>query len=440
MTHAGWRWWNYWRTTIRSHAALVCVGSVTFVSAGVYIDSTLAATAVSASTKPAPLLVSAPCVVSVDAPTCESTDPTLTADWVDTGDTSTCTFTWTINWGDGSAPQTVSVVGEPTSGSYFAANHTYSASKTTTYAVSVVAVSVAGPCTIGGGSETFTLDIPTAPSVGLGPVCVTGYIVSLNGGVDWGSYPVGTITLGWGDGTTTSGSAVFPAAHEYTNANNYVVTLTALTAGTTAETETTIDISSTAQTCVYTMDPSPIAVPGSMGSAEVDIQLQVHRLDGTPVSGAPVWLAWLQNGGLSEAAACCYSASGEFQSVPTLITNPANGPSPNPITLVTGVGGEPAGAVEIVYEHTSGPGGGQDVLVSSNDPTTYLSVPTGTTNQGTVFDWYDYSATPSNAGGSTSGLARQIATNPEVSRLIAHIIAECHFDPELCPFIDGGDA
>jgi hypothetical protein len=99
---------------------------------------------------------SAPCVVSIDAPTCQSTDPDLTVDVVNTGDTSACTFTYSINWGDGSAAQQVTINGEPQSGDYLLADHTYKA--TQTYTVTATSVSITGPCTSGPGSYTFTLD------------------------------------------------------------------------------------------------------------------------------------------------------------------------------------------------------------------------------------------------------------------------------------------
>jgi len=57
--------------------------------------------------------VSTPCVVSVNAPKCQSTDPDLTVDFVNNGDTSGCTFTFSMAWGDGSAAQQVTINGEP---------------------------------------------------------------------------------------------------------------------------------------------------------------------------------------------------------------------------------------------------------------------------------------------------------------------------------------
>ncbi len=111
---------------------------------------------------------STPCVVSINAPTCQSTNPRLTVDVVNNGDTSACTFTYSIDWGDGSAAQQVTFDGKPQSGEYFLAAHTYHATQTHSYSITASPVSVTGNCTSGSGSYTFTLDVggtaPAAPS------------------------------------------------------------------------------------------------------------------------------------------------------------------------------------------------------------------------------------------------------------------------------------
>jgi Neprosin len=88
---------------------------------------------------------------------CRSTDPNVKIYWDDSGDTSGCTFTWSIDWGDKIKAQTVTVNGQSASGIYFLADHTYQAPSTTTYTITVTAESVTGGCTISGGSATFTL-------------------------------------------------------------------------------------------------------------------------------------------------------------------------------------------------------------------------------------------------------------------------------------------
>ncbi len=111
---------------------------------------------------------STPCVVSINAPKCESADPDLTVDVVNTGDTSACTFIYSIAWGDGSVDPRVTFDGVPQSGTYFLAAHTYHAAQTKTYSITASPVSVIGNCTSESGSYTFTLDIgataPAAPS------------------------------------------------------------------------------------------------------------------------------------------------------------------------------------------------------------------------------------------------------------------------------------
>ena len=111
---------------------------------------------------------STPCVVSINAPECQSTDPDLTVDVVNLGDTSACTFTYSIDWGDGSPAQQVTVDGASQPGEYFLASHTYHATQTQTYSITSSPVSITGDCTSESGSYTFTLDVggtaPAAPS------------------------------------------------------------------------------------------------------------------------------------------------------------------------------------------------------------------------------------------------------------------------------------
>jgi hypothetical protein len=102
---------------------------------------------------------SAPCVVSINAPRCQSTNANLTVDVVNTGDTSACTFTYSIAWGDGSAAQRVTVNGESQSGEYFLASHTYHTTQTHTYSIATSPVSITGSCNSEAGSYTFTLDV-----------------------------------------------------------------------------------------------------------------------------------------------------------------------------------------------------------------------------------------------------------------------------------------
>jgi hypothetical protein len=132
---------------------------------------------------------SAPCVVSINTAQCQSTDPNLTDDWVSNGDTAGCTFTWSINWGDGSLPQPFTVDGKSQSGEYFFADHTYHATQTQTYSVTITDVSVTGDCTIGGATFTFTLDVAGTAPPSSGEACVfnaPSTAEGLIGHVAWG--------------------------------------------------------------------------------------------------------------------------------------------------------------------------------------------------------------------------------------------------------------
>lgn len=150
-------------------AALIVVPSVMAVGrtaqAAVSGSESAGRAATSGTAKAPP---TTPCVVSSDAPTCESTDPDLTIDVSNSGDTTSCTFTYSIDWGDGSPAQTATNDGEPASGDYYLADHTYQTGQTQTYSPAVTLVSITGGCTSGSWSYTFTLDVvaavPNAPS------------------------------------------------------------------------------------------------------------------------------------------------------------------------------------------------------------------------------------------------------------------------------------
>jgi hypothetical protein len=120
----------------------------------------LGASAVASAGMSATASSSKPCVVTSEAPKCESTDPSLRVDFTNSGDTSGCTLTWSIDWDDGTKPQQVAVSGEPTSGNYPLAGHTYESVATRTFTITLSTVSVTGDCTIGPGVDTFTLNVP----------------------------------------------------------------------------------------------------------------------------------------------------------------------------------------------------------------------------------------------------------------------------------------
>ena len=104
----------------------------------------------------------APCDFQGDQ-TCQSTDPTVTVSTDQTGDTSSCTFVWNIDWGDGQSTTDLVVTGPP-SGWAVLASHTYAA--TGTYTISLTGEVADGACTLTPFSRTFTLlaSPPPAPS------------------------------------------------------------------------------------------------------------------------------------------------------------------------------------------------------------------------------------------------------------------------------------
>ncbi|HEY3605926.1 MAG TPA: Ig domain-containing protein, partial [Pseudonocardiaceae bacterium] len=87
--------------------------------------------------------------------TCDSTDPTAEVLFVSQGDTSACTFTSNIDWGDGSAVQVENFTGGP-DGTRWPFDHTYTTPGT--YTINLNDVVDSGNCTFGSGSVQFTLD------------------------------------------------------------------------------------------------------------------------------------------------------------------------------------------------------------------------------------------------------------------------------------------
>ncbi len=197
------------------------------------------------------------------------------------------------------------------------------------------------------------------PTASLGPICINGLTVSLNGGVSWGSGGVGTITLSWGDGTQVSGGAVFPNAHTYASAGSYSITVTATNLAGTGSTSQIVNVGPYVQTCSYTITPQPIAPSGSLVAGQtVTLTITVKDVAGQPLSGAPVWLAFHPTAGGGTAAACCYAVSTlTFQNLRA-----------SPQVFVSGVN-LPSGEVSVRYTaSTPLPVRGTDVLTVANAP------------------------------------------------------------------------
>jgi hypothetical protein len=100
-----------------------------------------------------------PCTF-IPAQTCQSTDPTVTLDIDYTGNTSDCTFTWGVEWGDGGTSANL-VVTDPPDGYVQLAQHTYA--DPGTYSITVLAGVPTGSCTENDFAVQFTL-LPAAPT------------------------------------------------------------------------------------------------------------------------------------------------------------------------------------------------------------------------------------------------------------------------------------
>jgi hypothetical protein len=86
--------------------------------------------------------------------TCTSRDPRIKVDFTNFSDTTGCTFSSTLQWGDGSETSGVPVTGGPT-GPTFLASHFYTSPGT--YNIQVTGVVTAGQCSLIPNSYTFRL-------------------------------------------------------------------------------------------------------------------------------------------------------------------------------------------------------------------------------------------------------------------------------------------
>jgi hypothetical protein len=95
----------------------------------------------------------------IPAQTCQSTNPAVTLNIDYTGDTSACTFTWGVEWGDGATSPNI-VVTDPPDGYVLLAQHTYATPGT--YSITVLAGVPDGSCTENDFAVQFTyLPTPT---------------------------------------------------------------------------------------------------------------------------------------------------------------------------------------------------------------------------------------------------------------------------------------
>jgi hypothetical protein len=114
----------------------------------------------------------------VNVSTCQSTDPTVALNVYYSGDTSDCTFTDDVSWGDGDTSQNLVVI-DPPDGWQVLAQHTYATSGV--YSITETGQATNG-CTVTPFTVTFTLlAAPSASCPAVSNPIWNGYVVCGNG-------------------------------------------------------------------------------------------------------------------------------------------------------------------------------------------------------------------------------------------------------------------
>lgn len=143
--------------------SLLLVVALAMVAAMCTVSTASAASSASAAPHE-PAASSSQCKFMESLKTCESTDRTVSYTDSAYGNTSDCTFVFTIAWGDSSPTTTVKVT-DPTDGPHLLATHRYAATPRA-YTITVTVQVTAGNCTGTNSVHTFTL-VPPTPS----PTC-----------------------------------------------------------------------------------------------------------------------------------------------------------------------------------------------------------------------------------------------------------------------------
>ena len=203
------------------------------------------------------------------------------------------------------------------------------------------------------GSQCSTGQVASAA---IGPTCINGETVALNGAIDWHNQQPGTITFDWGDGVTET-NASFPASHTYAESGTYTITVVGANGSGSGQATMKVTVGEDDDTCSYSFVPAaPIAPSGSLDPGEsVTFAVEVDQ-NGQPLSDAPVWLSFLQAPGGGSATACCNGSSGQ-----TSLVAPSQ-------VFVTGTGGTPAGQVVVTYTAPSSCDAGSDTVRAMDGP------------------------------------------------------------------------
>jgi parallel beta-helix repeat protein len=174
--------------------------------------------------------------VAITSPINESSTAVLSGTITDpdTGDT----FSLTVDWGDGSAPQTFNY---PAGTISFTESHQYLDDNPTATTSDNYTISLTLSDTGSGGTDTDLTSVtvnnlaPTLTNVSVNPATIiAGDSTVLSGNVsDAGTQDTHTVQINWGDGspnttlTLAAGVSVFNANHQYLGAGNFTIAITA---------------------------------------------------------------------------------------------------------------------------------------------------------------------------------------------------------------------
>ncbi len=221
--------------------------------------------------------------VAVTTPISENGSAALTGNIsdADAGDS----FTLTVNWGDGSAPQTFNY---PAGSTSFSETHQYlddnpTATPSDNYTISLTLSDGSLSDT---ASTTVTVNnaAPVLSNIAVSPATINvGGSTTLSGNItDVGTLDTHQIVINWGDGSSNTtlnlaaGVNVFSAAHQYNTSGTFNIGITA----------TDDDTGSSSGGASVTVNQPPPVVPNAPSN-----------LTATAVSTTQVNLAWTDNSG-----------------------------------------------------------------------------------------------------------------------------------------------
>ena len=183
---------------------------------------------------------------------------------------TTATYQGTVNYGDGSATQSLTLAANKT----FSLGHVYG--KGGSYTVTVTVADGQG----GTGTGTFVVTVANLPPVVAAltgpPLAIPGQSVSLAAMfTDPGTLDTHTASFNWGDGSTsagtvteTNGSGSVAGSHVYGATGTYTVTLTVTDEAGASATST---FNETVTSSIYVLDPSAAGALSLSGNASIKV-------------------------------------------------------------------------------------------------------------------------------------------------------------------------